>query len=110
MPRSVQVAPAEALVAADVNADGLDDLLVLHNDHSPSPVYGWLNGGLGAVLLGDGAGGFAAVPAKESGLVVPGDAEAAVLARAGPAGEAVVVVSQHGGPVAAFRLRGRDGS
>jgi hypothetical protein len=35
-----------------------------------------LGGGLGQLLLGDGAGGFTPVPPIESGLVVPGDAKA----------------------------------
>ncbi|HVU18583.1 MAG TPA: FG-GAP-like repeat-containing protein [Candidatus Didemnitutus sp.] len=80
LPRLAQIAPIHGMVAADFDGDGHTDLVVVGNWHGPVPETGRFDGGLGWLLRGDGKGGFSVVPAEESGIVVPGDARAAVLA------------------------------
>lgn len=80
LPRAAQIAPAQGLVATDLDGDGCADIALTHNLFAPVPAVGRFDGGLGLVLLGDGRGGFRGVPPDESGLVVAGDAKALALA------------------------------
>jgi hypothetical protein len=79
LPRIAQVAPLQGLVAGDFDGDGRADIATVQNSYAPIPAVGHFDGGLGQVLTGDGKGHFRAVPAGESGLVVPGDAKGLAL-------------------------------
>jgi hypothetical protein len=89
LPALAQIAPIQAMVAGDIDGDGRADLLAVGNSFAPTPETGRFDGGLGWLLRGDGRGGFAAVPPRESGFIVPGDARGLVVldpqARGGPA-------------------------
>jgi len=83
LPRAAQIAPINAIVARDLDGDGKLDLLCVGNDFGPEPTTGRFDGGLGVVLKGDGAGGFTALLPAQSGLLVPGEARAAVAVTSG---------------------------
>jgi pimeloyl-ACP methyl ester carboxylesterase len=72
LPAEAQISPVYGIVAADVNGDGHPDLLLAGNFDGLQPELGPMRTSFGAVLLGDGKGGFAAVPPARSGFVVPG--------------------------------------
>ncbi len=74
LPRITQIAPINAVVAADFDGDGHTDLAVVQNSYAPIPQTGRFDGGVGQILRGDGCGNFEAVPPARSGFVVPGDA------------------------------------
>ena len=74
--RLAQVAPAFGVATGDFDGDGHVDAVLAQNFHHPQRETGRMNGGLGAFLKGDGAGGFTAVWPQESGLIEPGDARA----------------------------------
>ncbi|MDQ8205008.1 FG-GAP-like repeat-containing protein [Pelagicoccus sp. SDUM812003] len=76
LPTLAQLAPVHGLIVGDFNADGRDDICLTQNTYAPIPENGRFSGGLGALLYGDGKGGFDAAPYKKSGYVVPGDARA----------------------------------
>lgn len=78
LPATAQLAPINAIVSADLNQDGALDLLCVGNHFGPEPATGRFDGGVGVVLRGDGHGGFSALSATDSGLLVTGDARAAV--------------------------------
>ena len=103
LPRIVQVAPAEALVARDLDGDGHADLVVVHNDHRPAPAHGWFDAGLGQFLQGDGHGGFTPVPPARSGFVIPGDGQAVAVLDLDSDDRLDVVVSRSGDSTLAFR-------
>jgi hypothetical protein len=71
------------------------------NDYGNEVFIGRLDAALGWVLLGDGKGGFCAVPARESGFSVPGDAKALVKLSSS-SGEARYVASQNRGKLNVF--------
>lgn len=73
LPSTAQNAPIFGLDFCDVNADGNLDLYAVQNfsvTQFETPPY---RGGLSQLMLGDGKGGFKALTASESGLIVSTD-------------------------------------
>jgi hypothetical protein len=75
LPKLVQVAPVNGMVAADLNRDGNMDVVMMGNDYGNEVFSGRYDAGSGAVLLGNGKGEFSAVPFRKSGFKVDGDAK-----------------------------------
>jgi hypothetical protein len=73
LPASAQFSPIYALHSADLNADGHLDLLALGNNQSSRVKFGHYSANRGLVLLGDGRGGFEALPPHRTGLHLRGD-------------------------------------
>ncbi|WP_442889132.1 VCBS repeat-containing protein [Congregicoccus parvus] len=106
LPRIAQIAPINALAAADVDGDGHQDLVAAQNSHSPIPQTGRFEGGVGRILRGDGQGGFTAEPPARSGFVVPGDTRAVVIADLDADGRPDLLVARNRAPTIAFINRG----
>ncbi len=105
LPRFAQLAPINAMVVHDVDHDGALDLVCVGNNFGPEPSTGRFDGGLGAILRGDGAGGFAALAPGEAGLFVPGDARAAVLVPLDGGKRLGIAVARCDGPVLFFATK-----
>lgn len=75
-PQIAQIAPIQGIAVGDFNRDGHLDLAATQNLHDVEASIGRFDGGLGQLLLGDGAGNFHAVEPAESGLVIPADGKA----------------------------------
>jgi hypothetical protein len=104
LPWQAQLAPMNGIVAEDINGDGFTDLMMVGNDYGNEVFIGRLDAALGWVLLGDGKGGFAAVPARESGFVVPGDAKALVKLATND-GDVLYVASQNRSKLLVFSAK-----
>ena len=74
LPTSAQLAPVYGITATDVDRDGKLDLLLAGNFSGFRPDIGGASGSYGLYLRGTGAGKFTAMPERESGFFVPGDA------------------------------------
>ena len=74
LPSLAQIAPAFGLVACELNGDGHLDLALAQNFFTPQPETGRMDGGLSLVLTGNGDGTFQALPPRESGVSLFGDA------------------------------------
>ena len=72
LPRMVQISPGFGTALRDFNGDGNLDLCIAQNFMNPQPETGQMDGGLGALLLGDGAGNFDQLSPTASGISVPG--------------------------------------
>jgi enediyne biosynthesis protein E4 len=107
LPRIAQVAPLQGLVAGDLG-DGLPCLFAAQNSFAPIPSVGPFSGGIGQLLEARGDGLEAVEPAA-SGLVVPGDAKAAVALEVGDDGLPSLVVGRNGSRALAFRNQGMPG-
>jgi hypothetical protein len=73
LPALAQVSPGFGVVFCYADDDSNVDLYLVQNFFSPQRETGRMDGGLSALLLGDGAGGFKPVWPSRSGLVVPDD-------------------------------------
>jgi hypothetical protein len=68
LPNLAQIAPIRAIITNDVDGDGHLDLIVAGNLYDAEPNTPRADAGTGLWLRGDGRGGFAPVPASESGF------------------------------------------
>jgi len=103
LPGAAQLAPINAIIVSDLDRDTHADLLCVGNHFGPEPTTGRFDGGVGVVLRGDGCGGFHALPAASSGLLVVGDARSAVALESG--GRTAIAVSRCDGPLLLFTLK-----
>ena len=102
LPRYAQIAPINAIVARDLDADGQLDLYCVGNNFSPEPNTGRFDGSLGVLLKGNGKGAFTPLTPAQSGLSVKGDARAAAAIPLGSARTTALVVARCEGPVLLF--------
>jgi enediyne biosynthesis protein E4 len=109
LPKIMQIAPLQGMVAGDFNGDGNADIYAVQNSYAPAPVVGRFDGGLGQLLLGDGHGNFTPVPLSSSQLAVPGDAKALVTLDLNHDGWPDFVVSRNNDSTLAFRNAGVSG-
>ncbi len=109
LPRIAQIAPVQGMVAGDFDGDGRADLYVVQNSFAAHPATGRFDGGVSQLLRGDGTGRLVPIPARESGLVVAGDAKALVQVDLDQDGWPDFVGTRNNGSTVAFRNAGAAG-
>ncbi|MFL5560617.1 MAG: VCBS repeat-containing protein [Gemmatimonadaceae bacterium] len=102
LPAEAQRAPVYGITAGDVDRDGKTDLLLAGNFSGFKPDIGGASGSYGLYLRGDGKGKFSAVPARESGFFVPGDARD--IGRVETADGALYIVTRSNARPLVFRV------
>ena len=91
------------LFCADVNGDGILDLVVAGNEYQAATISGRYDASYGLVMLGDGRGGFTPVRPTAAGLVLDGDVRDLKLIRSG--GRRVLLVAVNDQPMRAYELK-----
>ncbi len=107
LPAEAQFAPANAICLADFDKDGHLDAVLSQNFFGTHADMVRQDGGRGLLLRGDGRGGFAAVPGKESGIVLYGEQRGAVAGDFDEDGFDDLVVAQNAGTTVLFMNTGR---
>lgn len=103
LPATAQFAPAFGVCVADWDGDGREDLFLSQNLHATQPDFNRLDAGRSLVLVGDGRGGFKAMPGQDSGVVLYGEQRGCAVADFDGDGRVDLVVTQNGAPTALFR-------
>ncbi len=98
LPTEAQLAPTYAALPGDFDGDGHTDLLLGGNFHAVKPQIGRMDASYGLFLRGNGAGGFAPVPARESGFRLQGEVRALRLVEDAERGRLVLVVKNDAAP------------
>ena len=96
LPREAQLAPAFAVLVADFDGDGKEDVFLSQNFYPMEIGTPRYDAGRALLLRGDGAGGLTAVPGQISGIEVYGDQRGAAFADYDNDGRVDLVVSQNG--------------
>ncbi len=79
LPREAQFAPAFSVNVADFNGDGNEDVFLSQNFFAVRPETTRIDAGTGLCLLGDGAGGLAAMTVPRSGICALGEQRGAAV-------------------------------
>jgi enediyne biosynthesis protein E4 len=76
LPLQAQVAPVYGIAVNDYNHDGHIDVALSGNSYAPDVLTGRYDALKGLILQGDGTGKFQALSARQSGLIIDGNAKA----------------------------------
>jgi hypothetical protein len=106
LPWLAQVSTAFGVVVTDADADGVQDVVLVHNFFSPEPETGRIDGGLGLWMRGVGGLRFEPVPGRQSGLLVEGDAKALALLDGGEGAHALLITKNDANALLLPSLRG----
>ncbi len=106
LPPEAQLAPSFAALVQDFNGDGNEDLFLTQNFFPTELSIPRYDAGRGLLLIGDGAGGFRASEAQESGIAVYGDQRGAAASDYEGDGRVDLVVPQNGAETRLFRNTG----
>ncbi|WP_411032120.1 VCBS repeat-containing protein [Spongiimicrobium sp. 3-5] len=99
LPLNVQIGPVEGIVIEDIDLDGNEDIVLTGNSYATEVAMGRFDAFMGAVLLGDGSGGFKTLTLAKSGFVNDYDGSALGILR-NPAGTPYLLSANNNGPMA----------
>ena len=94
-------------VVLDINNDGNLDIVSVGNMYGADREIVKYDAGKGLVMLGDGAAGFTAVPAPESGFGIDADTRSIVVTGSVPDGTRQLAVFSNQGPAYLYALPGK---
>ncbi|MEE9166681.1 MAG: VCBS repeat-containing protein [Candidatus Neomarinimicrobiota bacterium] len=106
LPTEVQFSPVYAIMTSDFDADGRKDLLMAGNFYGVKPQLGRYDASYGALLSGNGAGGFASMPVRESGLSLSGQIRDIVSLEYGERRE-VIIFAKNDAPIQVYEFAAR---
>lgn len=73
LPDIAQVSTLNDVIADDLNADGLTDLILVGNNYCQETLFGRYDASVGTILINDGNAGWKVVGHEETGFTADGD-------------------------------------
>ena len=102
LPIQAQTSAQQGILIADFTGDGLPDILLAGNKYGMEVETNRCNAGNGALLAGDGKGGFRWVDNNRSGFWAMNEARDLAMLR-GPNGSKIIVVANNNGKAQAYK-------
>lgn len=105
LPVETQFSPVYSTEVGDYNGDGNQDILLGGNLYNVKPEYGRYDASYGAMLSGNGQGGFTYVPANISGFHLNGEIRdiKEIKTQKG----IIIVVARSNDSLQVFKVKGR---
>lgn len=104
LPNAAQLSPVFGMEVMHANDDAFPDLFLAQNFFTSQRETGRMDGGVGAVLLGNGDGTFTSVPPVDSGIVITEDAKSTIAADLNNDGRLEVLVGINNNRMRSFSL------
>ncbi len=95
LPVEAQFAPVNAIIAADIDNDGLTDLVLAGNEYQSEVMTGRYDASYGLVLKGTADKSFKALTQLKSGLVLQGDVKSMVLVPSIKGGQLLIAAANN---------------
>ncbi|MBI5009247.1 MAG: VCBS repeat-containing protein, partial [Bacteroidia bacterium] len=105
LPAEVQFSPVFAAETGDFNSDGNADILLGGNLYNVKPEVGRYDASYGSFLAGNGNGGFAFIPVKQSGMMLEG--EIRDIIEISTLSDEIIVTAKSNGPLQVFKILSR---
>jgi hypothetical protein len=103
LPIAAQFAPVNAIICADIDQDGYNDLLLAGNDYQTDVLTGRYDASYGCFLRGSARKEFTPVPPAQSGFILKGDIKDMKLLRVGK-DERIVLAAVNDDSLRVFRI------
>ncbi len=108
LPWLAQISPGFGISICDFDIDGNADIFIAQNFVNAQPETGRQDGGQGALLRGDGKGGFKGLWPGESGIAIPQQSAAATVVDFNRDNVPDLAVATNNGPVHCFVQSGKE--
>jgi hypothetical protein len=102
LPMEAQFAPVNAIIADDLDGDGLKDLLLAGNEYQAEVVSGQYDASYGLFLKADGKGQFKPLTPVQSGFILDGDIKA--MTKVSVKKKAMIVAAVNNAPIKCFSV------
>jgi len=106
LPSEAQITPMMGTCLMDLNDDGNLDIITVGNMYGADREIVKYDAGKGLVMIGDGNGGFTAVPNRISGLSIDADSRSLVCVNSAKDGVQHLMTFVNQGPAYLYRLPG----
>lgn len=107
LPGEAQIAPMMGTCLMDLNDDGALDIVTVGNMYGADREIVKYDAGKGLVMLGDGKGGFSAVPNRVSGFGIDADSRVVVCAGSAKDGVQHLLTFVNQGPAYLYKVPGK---
>jgi hypothetical protein len=104
LPAEAQFSPVNAIICADLDHDGLPDLLLAGNEYQAEVMRGRYDASYGCYLKGDGKKGFVYSSGAANGLILQGDIKSLALVKTAGGGK-LLLAAANDDSLRVFRIK-----
>jgi hypothetical protein len=104
LPNPAQISAVNSIISDDLDGDGKLDLVIAGNLYGSEVETPRNDAGIGLFLKGDATGHFKSLPARESGLFIPGDVRQIAMIHLGKEKSRAILVAKNNSLMQVIRI------